>query len=127
MSDERDFAKRAARLLKFLAKKLEEKPELLTELDPNFMKISRPMKTKKIKQQQAELDIFEVYANDGKQKLREKLELLDMNTLKKIISLHSFDSSRLAEKWKNKDKLLDLIVKRVEARVQKGRVFKNYP
>ena len=72
-------------------------------------------------------DIFQIFAEGGEQALQQKLELLDLRTLKRIVGQHGFDPSKLAEKWRNKERLVNLIIDRVSARSDKGKVFKEYP
>ena len=68
-----------------------------------------------------------IFSNDGEQVLRGKLEHFELKTLIQIVRQHGFDPSKLAEKWKNKERLINLIIERVTARNDKGKVFKDYP
>ena len=63
-----------------------------------------------------EFDAFTVYAEGGEEGLRGRLEGFDLISLKKILNRHDFDPSRFAQKWKDKSRLIDLILKRVAAR-----------
>lgn len=60
---------------------------------------------------------------DGEAELRRRLGELDDEALKDIIAEHSMDPSRLAMKWKDPARLIDLIVKVVIQRRRKGEVF----
>lgn len=61
----------------------------------------------------------------GEVALRQQLGKLDEDALKDIIAEHSMDTSRLAMKWKDPDRLIDLIVKTVVQRSRKGEAFIN--
>lgn len=121
----KEFAEQVAHILRVLARKVEENPNILKdlELDPkDFPMISR----KKIEKTTIDFDIFQVFTDGGEQALRQKLEPLDLKTLKEIVSKHGFDTSKLAEKWKRKERVVNLIINRVSARSDKGKVFKDY-
>lgn len=70
------------------------------------------------------LDPFDVYREQAGA-LRPALEALDAEQLKDIVSRHAMDPSRLALKWKRKDRLVDLICQVVEQRSSKGDVFRR--
>lgn len=128
MSDDKEIAKRVARILRLLAERIEENPDILKGEElilEDIPTITR--KKKKTEEPTIDFDIFQIFAEGGKQALQQKLELLDLRTLKRIVSQHSFDLSKLAEKWRNKERLVNLILDRVSARSDKGRVFKEYP
>jgi hypothetical protein len=128
MSDNKEIAKRVAHILRLLAEKIEENPDILKGeqlILGEIPDISR--KKKKTEESIIDFDIFQIFAEGGVQALQQKLEPLDLKTLKKIISQHSFDPSKLAEKWSNKERLVKLILDRVSARSDKGKVFKEYP
>jgi hypothetical protein len=127
MSDDREIAKRVAHILRILAGNIEENPELLKDIGLNLVDV--PVKKRKTKAEElsVEFDIFEVFAQGGEQALRQKLNPLELRTLKRIIAQHGFDSSKLAEKWRTKERLVNLIIDRVTARSDKGRIFKEYP
>lgn len=57
--------------------------------------------------------------------LESKLDALDIKQLKDIIAEHGMDRSRLAMKWKKKDRLVQLIIESVKSRVQKGEEFRK--
>lgn len=69
-----------------------------------------------------QFDPFEVYLV-GEEQLRLRLRDLDEERLKDIIAEHSMDTSRLAMKWKAKDRLIDHIVMMVGQRSRKGEAF----
>lgn len=125
MSNNIETSKKIARILRMLATKLEDNPDFLNDIElhfgetPNFRK-------KKVAPTPIDFDVFEIYAQGGEKALQQKLEHLDISTLKRVISTHGFDPSKLAEKWRNKERLLNLILDRVAARSDKGKTFKEY-
>ncbi|MBZ5515173.1 MAG: hypothetical protein LAN62_10120 [Acidobacteriia bacterium] len=70
------------------------------------------------------VDPFTIYT-EGESALRRKLEELDLDRLKDIIAEHGMDSSKLAMKWKSRERLVQLIVKTVHERAQKGDAFRS--
>jgi len=125
MSDKK-IAKQMAGILRILAAKIEENPEILKDVGLNFIDV--PMSEQKKKEKiSADFGIFEVFAKGGEEALRQKLEAIEMGNLKQIISQHGFVPSKLAGRWRTKEPLINLIVERVTARSDKGRVFKEYP
>lgn len=125
MSDDKETAKSIANILRILAKKIEEKPDLLEDIEVDIKDIPAFSQKRRIKTF-TNFDIFQIFSDEGEQALRQKLELLDLRTLRIIVRQHGFDQSKLAEKWKNKERLVNLILERVAARSGKGKVFKNY-
>ena len=71
-------------------------------------------------------DPFEVF-KDGEGALRDRLKAISVDQLKDVISEHAMDSSRLALKWRSRQRLTDLIVSTVRARLEKGDAFKRVP
>ncbi|TAL46787.1 hypothetical protein EPN87_04405 [archaeon] len=107
MSDDR--SRLIAKALRKLAEEVEKNPSLIFN-DKNEKK-------------EVYIDIFQIYANGGELSLRNEIEKLDIEDIKNIIRKNSFDSSKLAIKWKNKERLVDLIINKVSARSDKGKVF----
>jgi hypothetical protein len=108
-----------------LAANIEQHPELVTDLEfsDDIRSVARK---RKLASPPIDFDVFQVYANEGGEGLYERLASLDVTALKRIVALHGFDQSKLAEKWRSKPRLLNLILDRVAARNDKGRVFKDY-
>lgn len=71
-------------------------------------------------------DIFQVFAKGGKKMLIQELNLLGIEQLKEIVSQHRFDPTGLARKWKDRKRLINLILARLESRSKKGDVFRKY-
>jgi len=61
---------------------------------------------------------------DQPEELGPRLEALDVEELKNIVAEHGMDRSKLAMKWKSKERLVDLIMTKVKSRAQKGDVFR---
>ncbi|GAH95753.1 unnamed protein product [marine sediment metagenome] len=56
-----------------------------------------------------------------------KMTELNIEELKDIIAEQGMDRSKLAMKWKNKERLVSLIITTVESRVHKGDAFRTPP
>lgn len=69
------------------------------------------------------LDPFAVYREEGDEELRKELGALDLKELKDIVAEHGMDQARLAMKWRNPERLVDLIATTVRERLSKGRAF----
>lgn len=59
--------------------------------------------------------------------LRPKLEQIGIDELKDIVAEHGMDRSKLAMKWKSKDRLIELITETIASRSQKGDAFRKGP
>jgi len=59
--------------------------------------------------------------------LSRRLNELNVEELKDIVAENGMDRTKLAMKWKAKDRLVKLIVSTVESRVQKGDAFRTPP
>lgn len=127
MSDKEDVAKQVARILRLLAGKIEDNPNFLKDMRLAPTNIPIVNRKKKMEEPPIDLDVFRIFSDEGSEVLRKKLEPLDLRTLVRIIRQHRFDPSKLAEKWKDKERLINLILEKVAARSDKGKVFKEYP
>lgn len=127
MSDEEDIAKQVARILRLLAGKIEDNPNFLKDMGLAPKDIPIVNRKKKMEEPPIDLDVFRIFSDEGSEVLRKKMEPLDLRTLVRIIRQHRFDPSKLAEKWKDKERLINLILEKVAARSDKGKVFKEYP
>lgn len=70
------------------------------------------------------LDPLELFERDPRE-VRRRLEALDLEALKDIVAEYGMDSTHLAMKWKQQDRLVDLIVQTVEARSRRGDAFRT--
>jgi len=91
---------------------LEPKPEAKTE------------KKRKNKRTPAVLDPISLAEKDINE-LRIKLEELDIEKLKDIVSEFRLDPSRLVMKWKDKERIVEHIIKASLNRAEKGDVFRT--
>ena len=72
------------------------------------------------------LDPLQLYS-DGEDRLREALADLSIEQLKDIVAEHGMDARRLAMRWKRRDRLEELIITTVRARLSKGSAFRENP
>ncbi|MGE5530064.1 MAG: hypothetical protein ACM3X6_13115 [Patescibacteria group bacterium] len=121
MSNEEN-AKKAARFLRALAARLEERPEFFEGFDLEVPPAPAPRK--RAAPAPPALDVFGLFFAEGAGGLRSRLEMLEVRDLKAVISGHGLDPTGLARNWRKKEKLVDLIVERAEARGKKGEVFR---
>ncbi|MGD0488630.1 MAG: hypothetical protein ABSB94_15735 [Syntrophorhabdales bacterium] len=126
MSENRQVAKKVAGILRMLAKKVEDDPGLVSGLKLDQIEMSAIQPKKRVVEVTIDFDVVQVVAEAGESVLRQRLETLDLQTLKGIVRQHGFDASKLAEKWRRKERLIDLIIERASARSDKGKVFEEY-
>lgn len=119
-----DSAKEVARILRSLAEGIERKPELLKDL--GLEKVAIVAGGRKTARRPVDVDVFGIFSQGGEKALRDELSSLELNSLRRIVRQHGLDTSKLAEKWKNKERLINLIIDRVSSRSDKGKVFKDY-
>jgi hypothetical protein len=124
MSENKDSAKDVARILRMLAEGIERKPELLKDL--GLGKVAIVAERRKTPQRPIDVDVFGIFSQGGEKALRDTLNSLEVNSLRRIVRHHGLDPAKLAEKWKNKERLINLIIDRVSARSDKGKAFKDY-
>ena len=72
------------------------------------------------------LDPLQLFS-DGEDRLREGLADLSSEQLKDIVAEHGMDARKLAMRWKSRDRLEELIVTTVQARLTKGSAFREDP
>lgn len=65
-----------------------------------------------------------IVALQGEIVLKGELEKLDVSQLKDIISQYAMDSSKLTNRWRSKEKLINYIMEVVSNRLSKGDVFR---
>ena len=64
------------------------------------------------------LDPFAIFEN-GEKELRERLEHLDLDSLKDIVTANGMNRSKLAMRWKIEGSLVELIVEAAKTRAQR--------
>lgn len=85
---------------------------------------TQPARPLKKRRESSLIDPYLEYAS-GETQLHLKLEPLTVDQLKDIVSEYALDSSRLALKWKSRERLIELIVTTVASRMQKGDAFRD--
>lgn len=115
MTDEKQTAIAISHILKLLSEKIAEKPELIREIGLDISAIISSEKENELQRGLFEFDSFTVYTEEGEAALRGKLEGLDLRLLKELLNRHNFDPSQFAQKWKDKKRVIDLIVRRVSS------------
>jgi len=127
MQDRELNPKKLARVFRLLASRIERDPELASSLELALNGAnSRRTSRKRREPTRLEFDLFDVYAREGESGLYRRLEILELTVLKGIIATNNFDPSKLADKWRSRERLVNLIIDRVAARSEKGRVFHEY-
>src|SRR5437868_6882812 len=117
--------KQLAERLRMVADQIENNPTFLSQFD-SFMKgISTPNSKKEVKEEPF-MDIWDFHAKMDKDEFLKKLNELNIGQLVKIIQKNGLDQSKLSHKWKNKEKLIELIKERILDRTNKGKIFLEY-
>lgn len=127
--DDKKIAVKTAHLLQVIAEKLRGDPSLdILEEMVNAIENIPVVKQKHVSEcaHPIDINIFQIFLEEGEQSLREKLDSLDPPSLKKIIRQHSFDPTKRSNKWRKKERLVDHIITRVSERSEKGRAFEEY-
>lgn len=127
MSDQQDIAKRIANILRLLATKIESSPYLLDDLGLSLDDLPGKVRRRSKREPANIPDIFTIFSQGGEKALRAVLDRLELPVLRKVVSQHGLDPSKLAVKWRNKERLIQLIVERVLSRSEKGKTFEKYP
>ncbi len=68
-------------------------------------------------------DPFKIYYEKGGVGLMASLQDMEINTLKSVLSEYGLDPSRSYSRWRKHERLSSLIVERVKALSNKGKVF----
>lgn len=116
-------ARKLAHVLRRLARELEENPELVARLFENGA--TNEHGGRSAASAPEALDLYALYASGAEAQLRETVQGFDVPQLKRIVQRNGLDPSKLAEKWRNKERLVDLIVHVVMARARLGEVFRK--
>ena len=123
-SENQEIAKKVVQILRNVAKTIEENPQILTDTELSLLNV--PVIKRKTNIPLIDFSVFEVFAKGGEPALRKRLEPFEIKILKGIIAKNSFDPSKLTQKWRKNDRLIDFIVERVTARSNKGQAFREY-
>ena len=115
---------RSLKVLSLIIKRLEDDTDFIDKLEA-FL-VEKESSYAPESPRPVSFDIFDEFIKSGRQGLEPKLASLDEMQLKMLIKEHSLDSKKLAQKWKNKERLIALVLDRVESRVEKGNIFLNF-
>lgn len=99
---------------------------ILEKYFPKTDKLSPKTDKPSTRTRRRKLGIFDpmmVY-RENPENLKSRLIRLNIEELKDIVAEQGMDRSKLAMKWKDKDRLIQLIVTTVETRVHKGDAFR---
>jgi hypothetical protein len=107
-----------------IVKEAESNPEFAERIAAIIETGDTPKPKKSRRRTPGVLDPFEVF-EQGEEELRSRIGELDIEQLKDIVAEHGMDRSKLAMKWKTKDRFLDLIVTTVANRSRKGHAFRD--
>ena len=127
MSEQKDIARRVADILRVLAAKIEASPQLLDDLGLVLGDLPKKSKARKTREAVQTPDVFAIFSQGGEVALRTTLAPLELRVLRKLVSQHGLDPSKLAVKWRDRERLVQLIMERVVARSEKGKAFEGYP
>jgi hypothetical protein len=70
-----------------------------------------------------DINIFEIYQNEGSQALLVFLESLDLKELKKIVVQNGLDPAQKVRRWRVKEKIINHVVDTVGKQMSKGEAF----
>lgn len=119
-----------AKVFEEILREVDANPELRSRIE-GVLSPDRSLRESPVPKQPARnrrargvLDPYGEFEN-GEPQLREKLSVLTVDQLKDIVSEYALDSSRLALKWKDRERLINLIVGTVRGRIEKGDAFRE--
>jgi hypothetical protein len=120
-----DIRRRLKLLADLLADEAERNPEFASALVEILGGTLPPKKSIRAEKIQAP-DPFEALRLKGNEEFQKWLNDLSIKELKAIVRQQRFDPSRLSDKWKTKDRFVQLILDRVESRSKQGEAFRFY-
>jgi FAD/FMN-containing dehydrogenase len=98
---------------------LDTHPEIVEEI----FKTKQSQSGKESKETKVIIDIYQIYEEEGKEKLRNCLEGLTVENLKEIVRYYRLDPKGYFRRWKTKRKFISFIIDKTEKRLEKGKVF----
>lgn len=119
-----DAKKKLKELINIVIKEMDKNPEFSDKIENLLLGEGNKVVKVKRSRQPAIINPLEVIIN-GENLLANKLEQLDIDQLKDIISEYGMDPSKLALKWKNKERLIKHIIEVASTRVNKGNAFRG--
>ena len=117
MSERQSIAKLVS-MLRGLADVLENDPSLASQLLSSVDKSTK-------RRTRLRFDLYKLFEEGGRNLLQVELGKLDVITLRAIVRENGLDPSKLAEKWRTKERLVSFIITSVEERSKMGQVFQT--
>jgi hypothetical protein len=112
-----------------LLQEVETNPALRERIERHLAQEPRPTlpttETKRRNRRSAPAVDPYVLFQQGEPTLRDALAKLDIEQIKDVISAFALDSTRLALKWKDRERLVELVVGGVRTRLEKGDAFRG--
>ncbi len=68
-------------------------------------------------------DPFTLLREQGEEGLRARLAALELGELRQLVRQHRIDPARISARWTNRERVVDLIVAQVRARLDHGKAF----
>lgn len=116
--------KKLKELINIVIKEMDQNPEFSDKIEKILLGEGNEGVKVKRNRQPAIINPLEVVIH-GNDVLENKLEQLDIEQLKDIISQYGMDPSKLALKWKKKERLIKHIIDVTSTRVNKGNAFRE--
>jgi len=98
--------------------------EKLTSILTDSKELAAALPKKSARRQPGRFDPMALH-REHPEELPRRLEELTVEELKDMIAENGMDRTKLAMKWKAKDRLMQLIINTVESRAQKGDAFRT--
>lgn len=125
-----EIRKQIASILITVAKKIEEDEEFAESIFSCMekeltagKKSSKKPKTITKQPTEKEINIFEIYQNQGSDGLLSSLELFDLKGVIKIVVDNGLDPARKIRRWRSKEKIMKQVVEIVGKQMAKGEAF----
>ena len=124
MTLEKTETERLTSLYQKIAINVKKNPKILNEMEQKLVKLTNKNTRKVIKYE--EVNLFEILSKKGEYSLYNTLNVMEINQLKHIVRKYCLDSSKRAERWKNKERLVKYITEKVIVQNDRGKVFLTY-
>lgn len=125
LDNTKSLRKQLRRFADLLADEAERNPEFADSL-LTLLTVDGVREKRKRSEKRTAPDPFEIFRTKGADKFRQWLNDLSVQDLRGIVRQHRFDPTRLSDKWKTKERFIQLICERVESRSKQGDVFRFY-
>ena len=118
-----NYSHKLKTIFKIIFDEAENNPNFNEKFKEVFSDKPKESRRKTHRRSPAAIDPIKVI-EEGEEKLKIELSNLDIERLKDIIAEFGMDTSKLAMKWKNKDRLINHIVTFSVQRIKKGDAFR---